>query len=104
MGIFGTGTKFPVNGRLVVITGGSQGMGLEVAKQLARKGASVAIVARSKDKLETALLQIKVPGFLQLGRWLSLFLFFLKSKLIDFLYLTGRSGGARKTEIRVFQR
>ena len=67
MGLFGTGTKFPVNGRLVVITGGSQGMGLEVAKQLARKGANVAIVARSKDKLEAALLLIKVPGFLQLG-------------------------------------
>lgn len=61
-GLFGTGTKFPVKGRLVVITGGSQGMGLEVAKQLAMKGASIAIVARNKDKLETALRQIEVFG------------------------------------------
>ena len=63
MGLFRTGSRFPVKGRLVVITGGSQGMGLEVAKQLARKGANIAIVARNKDKLETALKQIEVSGF-----------------------------------------
>ena len=60
-GFFGAGrSKFPVKGRLAVITGGSQGMGLEVAKQLAGKGASIAIVARNRDKLETALQQIEV--------------------------------------------
>lgn len=48
------GNKFPVKGRLVVVTGASQGMGLEVAKQLVRKGASVAIIARDKGKLEKA--------------------------------------------------
>ncbi|KAI0100952.1 NAD(P)-binding protein [Nemania sp. FL0031] len=39
----------------VVVTGGSQGMGLAVGRQLAEKGANVAIVARNKQKLETAL-------------------------------------------------
>ncbi|KAI9713924.1 MAG: 3-dehydrosphinganine reductase [Bogoriella megaspora] len=47
--------KFPVDGRTILITGGSQGMGKEVAKILARKGANVVIVARDPKKLESAL-------------------------------------------------
>lgn len=44
----------------VVITGGSEGMGKEVAVQLAEKGANVVIVARTVKKLEAALESIKV--------------------------------------------
>ncbi|RPB10392.1 NAD(P)-binding protein [Morchella conica CCBAS932] len=51
--------KLPVEGRLVVITGGSQGMGLSVAKLLSKKGASIAIVARNPTKLASALAEIE---------------------------------------------
>lgn len=44
----------------VVITGGSEGMGKEVAVKLAEKGANVVIVARTVKKLEAALESIKV--------------------------------------------
>ncbi|TGJ81183.1 hypothetical protein E0Z10_g7584 [Xylaria hypoxylon] len=43
--------SFQVHGRTAIITGGSRGMGLAVARQLAEKGASVVIVARNQDKL-----------------------------------------------------
>lgn len=59
MGIFSTNDKFPVEGRTVVVTGGSQGLGLAFAKQLAAKGANVVIIARTKSKLQTALAEIK---------------------------------------------
>ncbi|KAI5811685.1 hypothetical protein DFH27DRAFT_474960 [Peziza echinospora] len=58
MWLWGGGNKLPVDGRYVVITGASQGMGLEVAKQLAAKGANVAIVARNAQKLQEALTQV----------------------------------------------
>ncbi|KAH0536174.1 hypothetical protein FGG08_006938 [Glutinoglossum americanum] len=60
MGFLGFGRKnhFPVNGRTVVITGGSQGMGLCVAKLLATKGANIVIVARGVEKLKQALAEI----------------------------------------------
>lgn len=45
----------PVKGRLVVITGASQGMGLSVAQQLSAKGAHIAIIARDESKLSSAL-------------------------------------------------
>jgi short chain dehydrogenase len=43
-----------------IITGGSQGLGLSVAKHLASKGANVVIVAQDVPKLEAALEEIKV--------------------------------------------
>ena len=41
-----------VSGKVAVITGASSGIGLAIAKILASKGAKVALVARSKDKLD----------------------------------------------------
>ncbi|KAF2088889.1 NAD(P)-binding protein [Saccharata proteae CBS 121410] len=55
MGFFSRKNRFPVDGRTVVITGGSQGLGRGLAKALARKGANVVIVARNSQKLEEAL-------------------------------------------------
>ncbi|KAK4228692.1 NAD(P)-binding protein [Podospora fimiseda] len=50
---------FVVQGRTVLITGGSTGLGLSAAKQLAAKGANIIIVARDVAKLETAKEDIK---------------------------------------------
>ncbi|KAG9683020.1 NAD(P)-binding protein, partial [Aureobasidium melanogenum] len=53
---------FDVNGRTVVITGGSQGMGRGLAKLLAQKGAHIVIVARDQEKLEAALTYISAAA------------------------------------------
>lgn len=44
----------------VLITGGSTGLGLNAARQLAEKGASVIIVARNLDNLQQGIAYIKV--------------------------------------------
>jgi short-subunit dehydrogenase len=41
-----------VEGKVAIVTGASGGIGLATAKLLSRKGAKLALVARSKDKLE----------------------------------------------------
>ncbi|MGD6852805.1 MAG: SDR family NAD(P)-dependent oxidoreductase [Candidatus Bathyarchaeia archaeon] len=41
-----------VNGKVAIVTGASMGIGYSAAKLLASKGAKLALVARSKDKLE----------------------------------------------------
>src|SRR6266571_255416 len=43
-----------LKGKHAIVTGGSLGIGKAIARELAREGADVAIVARTKDKLETA--------------------------------------------------
>lgn len=61
MGFFSS-NKFDVNGKTVLLTGASEGMGLSVAIRLAKKGASIIIVARNVGKLEEALVQIKASA------------------------------------------
>ncbi|KAI9802002.1 MAG: hypothetical protein M1825_003058 [Sarcosagium campestre] len=55
MGSFFSKDKFPVEGKTILITGGSQGMGRGVSRLLAQKGANVVIVARDLEKLKNAL-------------------------------------------------
>ena len=43
-----------------MVTGGSEGMGKSVAVLLAKKGANVVIVARTVEKLESALKEVSV--------------------------------------------
>jgi NAD(P)-dependent dehydrogenase (short-subunit alcohol dehydrogenase family) len=50
--------KLNLKGRRVLVTGGSQGLGLSIAKGLVSEGADVAIVARSKEMLESAELEL----------------------------------------------
>ncbi|KAK7930981.1 NAD(P)-binding protein [Apiospora marii] len=52
-------SAFEVRGRTAVITGGSRGMGLAVARQLAERGANVVIVARDQTKLLESLAYVK---------------------------------------------
>ena len=49
---------FNLSGKTALVTGGSRGIGLAIAKGLAEHGADVAIAARSKEQLETAARQI----------------------------------------------
>ena len=51
-----------VRGRVVVITGGSSGIGLAAAERCADAGAKVVIVARDPEKLEAARAQIAARG------------------------------------------
>jgi len=65
--------KFPVKGRvslhpgilsnvakLILITGGSQGLGEAMAIDFAKKGADIVLVSRSEDKLKLALEKVEV--------------------------------------------
>jgi 3-dehydrosphinganine reductase len=49
-------------GKLVVITGGSSGLGLALAMQLVKRGAKIILIARNREKLEVARNQIKMSG------------------------------------------
>jgi NAD(P)-dependent dehydrogenase (short-subunit alcohol dehydrogenase family) len=51
-----------LTGRRAVVTGGSKGIGLEVAKELAREGASVSICARNPDEVAAAAAQLRELG------------------------------------------
>ncbi|KAG1883373.1 hypothetical protein F4604DRAFT_1575867 [Suillus subluteus] len=51
--------KWSPKGLHVYITGGSQGLGLALAKLVARKGAHVSIVARNQSKLDDALKELE---------------------------------------------
>ncbi|KAL2164107.1 hypothetical protein VTH06DRAFT_3321 [Thermothelomyces fergusii] len=52
----------PVEGRTVLITGASEGMGRSAAIQLAAKGANVILVARNVGRLEEALADVKAAA------------------------------------------
>ncbi|PKU72520.1 3-dehydrosphinganine reductase TSC10A-like [Dendrobium catenatum] len=47
-------SRIPIKGRHVFITGGSSGIGLALARQVAAEGARVSILARSRKRLEEA--------------------------------------------------
>ncbi|KAF2842186.1 putative 3-ketosphinganine reductase [Patellaria atrata CBS 101060] len=59
MGLFSRKNEFPVDGRTVLLTGASQGMGRSLARLLAERGANVVLVARNVEKLEEALKHAK---------------------------------------------
>ncbi|HHT65963.1 MAG: SDR family NAD(P)-dependent oxidoreductase [Caldicoprobacterales bacterium] len=50
---------FDFTGRVAVVTGASSGLGVQMAKALARQGADLAIMARRKEKLETVAEEIR---------------------------------------------
>lgn len=47
------------NGKITLVTGGSSGIGLAIARLLAQQGAQVWIVARRKENLDSALKEIE---------------------------------------------
>ncbi|EWZ47125.1 hypothetical protein FOCG_11119 [Fusarium oxysporum f. sp. radicis-lycopersici 26381] len=72
MGSFLSRDEFPVEGRTVLITGGSRGLGLAAARQLSSKGARVAIVARDPAVLKEALIQVEASARSPSQRFFSL--------------------------------
>ena len=51
-----------LGGRVAVVTGASRGIGLAIAERLARDGAHVVVVARSKDVLQSVAERIRAHG------------------------------------------
>jgi len=52
-----------IDGKVALVTGASQGIGLAIAAALAREGARVAISSRSRDKIDAAAADIGATGF-----------------------------------------
>ncbi len=52
------GTLFDSTGRVVLVTGGSKGLGLAMARGFAEAGADVVISSRHQDELDRALVEI----------------------------------------------
>lgn len=51
-----------IQGKVVLITGGSTGLGAEAARHLAAKGARIAVAARRKEKLNEVVAEIAKAG------------------------------------------
>src|SRR4051812_22852746 len=59
---WGCGMKRDLNGRRVLLTGASSGIGRALAGQLARNGARVVLAARSVDKLQALQATLAAAG------------------------------------------
>ncbi|PFH58460.1 hypothetical protein XA68_13666 [Ophiocordyceps unilateralis] len=62
MGFFSWGNKMPVEGKTVLITGASEGMGLSVAQKLAARGANIILVSRNVVRLKEALSSVEAAA------------------------------------------
>lgn len=54
--------RFSFDGKVVVITGGSRGLGFTMARQACAEGARVVLIARDKDELQRAHNQLAAEG------------------------------------------
>ncbi len=50
------------NGRVAVVTGSTQGIGLAIAKRLAKEGVKVVVTARNTEKINQVVAEIKSDG------------------------------------------
>src|SRR6187200_2422579 len=54
--------KYKIRDKVVLITGGSRGLGLVLAREFAERGARVAICARDRDELQRAKEDLESRG------------------------------------------
>ena len=60
--VYNSAMKLGLDGKVVLITGGSKGIGLACARMFAQEGARVAIASRSQDNLESARRELAKEG------------------------------------------
>jgi short-subunit dehydrogenase len=60
--IYRTLNRYDLRGKVVLVTGGSRGLGLVLARQLAAKGARLAICARTPEQLGEAHVELEGMG------------------------------------------
>jgi NAD(P)-dependent dehydrogenase (short-subunit alcohol dehydrogenase family) len=53
---------FDLHGRTALVTGGSRGLGLQMAEALGELGARIALVARKREELDAAIAQLGTAG------------------------------------------
>jgi 3-oxoacyl-[acyl-carrier protein] reductase len=59
--------NFGISGRSALVVGGSKGIGFEVAKLLADEGARVAVLARTKSDIDSAVATLRGDGGAAIG-------------------------------------
>ncbi|MGZ3446158.1 MAG: SDR family NAD(P)-dependent oxidoreductase [Myxococcaceae bacterium] len=57
-----TRPRYVLRGKVVVLTGGSRGLGLELARVFARRGARLALLARDEEELARARDELRAGG------------------------------------------
>lgn len=55
-------SRYSLAGKRVLVTGGSRGLGLALARELAGRGARLALLARNAEELETAAAELRGRG------------------------------------------
>src|SRR5688572_12637671 len=55
-------STYDLAGKVVLLTGGSRGLGLVLARKLADRGARLAICARDRDELDRAAAELRARG------------------------------------------
>ena len=55
-------TLFDLSGKTALVTGGSRGLGLQMAEALGEAGARILVTARKADELQQAVATLKAKG------------------------------------------